>query len=231
MATPGDECDNNICDCSATSSTPAWKIQQGRVYTTKSSSLALRGRRLQSPGNGFGLHCVNVSNHLTTGGLSTAEVEAHFNDKLGDMTAYDSFMDYSVSFHTSNLAAYATAFDKDSVPYYAATWASVTDNTASTYSSLIVQVPSTQMVLELISSGTLSGVARTVHESTEVRASQRALAMIDELSSQNTGSVLTPVSVNRAASAATIAKLDDFYVTGMGTSKVTGNVMRAAHTS
>jgi hypothetical protein len=220
VATPGDECDNNICDCSATSSTPAWKIQQGRVYTTKSSSLALRGRRLQSPGNGFGLHCVNVSNHLTTGGLSTAEVEAHFNDKLGDMTAYDSFMDYSVSFHTSNLAAYATAFDKDSVPYYAATWASVTDNTASTYSSLIVQVPSTQMVLELISSGTLSGVARTVHESTEVRASQRALAMIDELSSQNTGSVLTPVSVNRAASAATIAKLDDFYVTGMGTSKV-----------
>ena len=63
-------------------------------------------RRLQDPGNGFGLHCVNVSGHVTTGGLSTAEVEAHFNEKLSDMTQYDSFMDFSVTFYTQDLEKY-----------------------------------------------------------------------------------------------------------------------------
>jgi hypothetical protein len=40
---------------------------------------------------------------LTTGGLTTGEVEAHFNSKLGDMKEYDSFMDFSVTFYTSGL--------------------------------------------------------------------------------------------------------------------------------
>jgi len=64
VQTPGDECTGDICDCSATSSTPAWHIQQGRVYIPAAgrSLLSKRGeRRLQDPGNGFGLHCVNVS--------------------------------------------------------------------------------------------------------------------------------------------------------------------------
>merc|ERR1712023_185656 len=104
VATPGDECTNDVCTCSATSSTPEWEIQQGRVYV-KESSTAGDGRRLQAAGKGFGLHCVNVSNHLTTGGLSTAEVEAHFNVKLSDMSKFDSFMDYSVTFYTTGLAA------------------------------------------------------------------------------------------------------------------------------
>lgn len=147
-------------------------------------------------------------------------MESHFNNKLGDMTKYDSFMDYSVSFHTSNLASYGSAFDKDKVPYYAVAWSSTANSTASTYSSLVVQVPNTQMVLELVSSGTLSGIARPVHSTTEQRLSQHALALIDQLTTQDTGSVLTPVSVNRAVSAATLAKLDDFYVSGMGTKKV-----------
>merc|ERR1712216_150884 len=50
----------------------------------------------------------------------------------------------------------------------------------------------------------------------------RALAMVEELERKNalTEASLTPVSVNRAVSATTLAKLDDFYVTGMGTKKV-----------
>merc|ERR1719408_312127 len=126
VKTPGDECSNDVCECAATSSTSKWYIQQGRVYVPdQSASGNLRsGRRLQDPGDGFGLHCVNVSAHLTTGGLSTAEVEAHFNEKLGDMTTYDSFMDYSVTFYTTGLAQYAAAFDKDNVKYYTTTWQS-----------------------------------------------------------------------------------------------------------
>ena len=41
--------------------------------------------RLQLAGRGFGLHLVNVTNHRTTGGMSTAEVEAQFAAKLGSL--------------------------------------------------------------------------------------------------------------------------------------------------
>lgn len=188
------------------------------------------GRRLQDPGMGFGLHCVNVSNHLTTGGLSTEEVEDHFNNKLGDMTAYDSFMDFSVSLYTTDLAKYAAAFDKDQVPYYTTTWQTSIDASAQTYTSLIVQAHKSQMILELTSKRSLAvgETNRTVHAAapTERRLSPRALAMIEQLETQNTmsGSSLTPLSVNRAVSAAVLSKLDDFYVTGMGTKKVSDDV-------
>lgn len=46
--------------------------------------------------------------------------------------------------------------------------------------------------------------------------------MIDQLDEQSLlGGIITPLSVNRAVSTATLAKLDDFYVNGMGTTKVT----------
>ena len=102
VAIPGDECDNDICICPKVGSTPEWYIQQGRVYAKKSiieeveASVEASRRQLQSPGNGFGLHLVNVSNHLTTGGMSTAEVEAEFVSKLGNMATFDSFMDFNV---------------------------------------------------------------------------------------------------------------------------------------
>jgi len=225
-----DSCSNDVCECSG------WNIQQGRVYVPTSgrsllSKRADEGRRLQDPGNGFGLHCVNVSGHLTTGGLSTAEVETHFDTKLGDMKEYDSFMDYSVTFYTSGVAQYAAAFDKDNVPYYTTTFQSSSDATAQTYTSLIVQVPHTQMILELTSKKSLSlgETNRPVHASAahERRLSARTVAMIEKFDDvEDTGASLSPLSVNRAVSAGVIAKLDDFYVTGMGAKKVsddTGN--------
>jgi len=57
VETPQDECANNICSCSASGNSPAWEIQQGRVYAQQENSAGLGG----SAGNGFGLHCVNVS--------------------------------------------------------------------------------------------------------------------------------------------------------------------------
>lgn len=118
VQTPSDECSNDICECSATSNHAAWEIQQGRVYATHEISPSGGG----SAGNGFGLHLVNVSAHLTTGGLSTAEVEAHFISKLGDMTKFDSFMDFNVVFATSNLQGYKDTFKADGVKYLAGTW-------------------------------------------------------------------------------------------------------------
>jgi len=220
-----DSCSNDVCTCSG------WDIQQGRVYVPYSSGsrslLSKRsdeGRRLQDPGNGFGLHCVNVSGHQTTGGLSTAEVEAHFDTKLGDMKEYDSFMDFSVTLYTSGVAQYAAAFDAGNVPYYTTTFQSSDDAAAQTYTSLIVQVPHTEMILELTSQKSLSAseTRRPIHSAQhERRLSASALATINEfLADDEGGASLTPISVNRAASAATIAKLDDFYVTGMGAKKV-----------
>merc|ERR1712228_420757 len=144
--------------------------------------------------------------------------------KLGDMKEYDSFMDYSVSFYTSGVAQYAAAFDQGNVPYYTTTWQASNDADAQTYTSLIVQVPHTQMILELTSKKSLAlgATRRPIHASAahERRASPRALAMIEELEEvEDTGASLSPLSVNRAVSSATMAKMDDFYVTGMGAKK------------
>merc|ERR1712054_622758 len=59
----------------------------------------------------------------------------------------------------------------------------------------------------------------------ERRLSPRAMAMIEEFEKKETttGASLLALSVNRAVSAATLAKLDDFYVTGMGTTKVSSD--------
>jgi hypothetical protein len=139
------------------------------------------------------------------------------------MKEYDSFMDFSITLYTSGLAQYASAFDKDQVPYYTTTWQ---DENAQSYTSLIVQVAKSQMILELTSKKSLElgESRRPVHVAGpgERRVSARALAMIEELEQNNalSGASLTPLSVNRAISAAGLAKIDDFYVTGMGTKKV-----------
>jgi hypothetical protein len=226
VATPGDECTSDICVCPATSTVPEWKIQQGRVYTLMSSSTSDAGRKLQQAGAGFGLHLVNVSNHLTTGGMSTAEVENQFTFKLGNMTAFDSFLDHSVLFHTSDLAGYVNKFDSDGVPYLSSEWT----HENSDYTSVFVHVPNTQLTLELMQQTTLTKAKRTpvTISPLEVRASSRALEMVRTeglatLTARGgaaSAALLTPLAVNRAVSAAAMAKLDDFYVTGMGTKKV-----------
>jgi hypothetical protein len=82
------------------------------------------------------------------------------------------------------------------------------------------------MILELTSKKSISlgATQRPVHASAagERRASSRALAMVEELEAQSmlTATDLTPLSVNRAVSASVLAKIDDFYVSGMGTKKV-----------
>ena len=122
VGVPGDECDNDICICPAgTGGDTEWFIQQGRVYTLESEDdvvmmeSSLRGRRMPSPGNGFGMHLVNVSNHVTTGGLTVSEVESEFTKKLGGMSSFDAFMDFNAQYYTSALNTYIKAFEDDDV--------------------------------------------------------------------------------------------------------------------
>ena len=64
---------------------------QGRVYATTISATEVG----EGPGNGFVMHFVNVSHSKTTGGMSVAEIEAEFTIKPGDMSTFDSFMDFN----------------------------------------------------------------------------------------------------------------------------------------
>merc|ERR1719409_2340766 len=62
VQTPGDECTDDVCDCSSDSSHAAWHIYQGRVYTTREVSPSGGG---PPPGNGFGSsrRCARASHH------------------------------------------------------------------------------------------------------------------------------------------------------------------------
>lgn len=227
VGTPGDECTDDICTCPAgTGGDTEWYIQQGRVYTLMNEDeedvSGLRGSRhgrtMPDPGNGFGMHLVNVSNHLTTGGLSVSQVESYFTEKLGDMTSFDSFMDFNAMFHTTDLAGYVEAFEADKVPTYKTTWT----YDGKTWTSVFVHVPNSQHTIELCQDTTLDSLRDVEIDMHAVpRASPRAIAMVLNTSSaSSTSKILTPLSVNRAVSKATMEKLEDFYVTGMGTELV-----------
>jgi len=116
----------------------------GATYSPEVST----GRRLLQPmpGEGFGLHLVNVVASSTTGGLSIAELEDKYTDRLGDFSSFDPFMDYSIQLFTANLPAYAAAFAKDEVPHLLASWPA---GSGSTWYSIFVRVPGSQMILEL----------------------------------------------------------------------------------
>jgi len=220
VQSPGDECAGDVCDCSASSTHAAWKITQGRVYTTREISSSGG----PPPGNGFGLHLVDVPAHLTTGGFTTEEVEAEFTSKMGNMTKFDSFMDFNAVLATTGLEGYRSAFKAGGEKYLAGTW---TDSTGNDYTSIIIQVPRSQLILELVQRISL---AYDDDESQPVKLEQRvhdsALAAHEQRLSSNapstfvrTGSYIIMLGINHAASAQAMAKLEDFYVTGMGTKK------------
>jgi len=215
VQTPGDECASDLCSCS---STGAPDIEQGRVFTTREVSPSSG----PSPGNGFGLHLVSVPGHKTTGGVTVEEVESHFAAKLGSMSAFDSFMDFNVVFATSSLQSYKSAFDKDGVKYLAGTW---TDSSNSQYSSILVQIPGSQLIFELVQKTSLTYEAGQLPVELEQRVPDSVLAeQSDRLSavenvSDTTSDFIVSLVVNRAASSKAMAELDGFYVTGMGTTK------------
>jgi hypothetical protein len=202
VATAPDECANNVCDCPAVGSAPAWQIQQGRVYTTSSADAN------PDPGMGFGMHLVNVSAHLQTGGMTTAQVEAQFVSKLGDMSAYDSFMDFNIGHYTSDLDSYTKTFTADGVKFLPTTFTANGTN----YHTAIVHVPGTQMILELISDQKSPEIAthENLHHFKESRISQFQIDRIATFGS-DAMSVLKPMTVNRAASADIWEMLSTFY--------------------
>jgi hypothetical protein len=192
------------------------------VYTTRQISPGSGG---PPPGNGFGLHLVNVPAHLTTGGLTTEEVESHFNSKVGNMTKFDSFMDFNAVFATTGLQKYKTTFKADGVKYLTGTWTSAT---GTAYTSMFVQVAGSQLILELCQKGSLQYDAdeaqpvkleQRVPTSTLAAANEKLANGAAEQEDGSVGSYIVSLGINRAASAKAMAKLEDFYISGMGTKK------------
>jgi len=223
VGVPQDECTNDICDCTDPDGT-TWNILQGRVYALESQTAKTDGPGLQAPaGNGFGLHLVNVSESLTTGGKSTAEVEEFFAEKLTEngMSKFDSFMDFNAMFYTTELAAYKKTFEADGVAMYTCTWT----YDSKDWTSIFIHVPKTQLVLELAQDTKLEGdYDHHSHPRASPHAVERALHMVqplkDDAVTTTTGGIITPLAVNRGVSEKTMAKLEDFYVTGMGATMV-----------
>lgn len=212
VQTPGDECANDECACSG-----APTIEQGRVFSTRQISPSGG----MSPGNGFGLHLVSVPGHSTTGGASIESVESKFADKLGDMSKFDSFMDFNVVFATSSLQSYKSAFDRDGVKYLLGSWS---NTGGQQYSSLIVQVPGSQLLLELVQKSSLVLAEGEVAVQMEQRVPDSVLSdqdsrMSAEAVSDTTSDYIVSLAVNRAASSTAMSQLEDFYVGGMGTTK------------
>jgi len=169
-----------------------------------------------SPGMGFGLHLVNVSKSQTTGGQSVAQVEAIFDQKLDRMKAFDSFMDFNAMFYTTGLKAYYQAFKTDNVPTYVSTWS----YNKTTWTSVFVRVPNSMMIIELCQDTTL-GVSADYHPGGRAPSAsiERVLSRVHSLSDvadDTTGAVIDILAINHAASATSFAKLEDFYVKGMG---------------
>ncbi|KAK7241875.1 hypothetical protein SO694_00019345 [Aureococcus anophagefferens] len=169
---------DNDCVCSTANETLE-TVAQGRVQ--------LYGDR------GFGLHLVNTSFKLTTGGLSVAAVEAVFEERLNDMAHFDAYMDYSVAFYAPPtgpraLDAFVEAFDADNVSYYPYRWTNGTSGNASTFYGLFVHVPASMLVIELMSNAS-AGVPRRVPRDREISD-----ARADYLANQT----LKVVSVSRA---------------------------------
>merc|ERR1719375_1083583 len=190
---PGDECDNDTCDCS---SDGAPDIEQGRVFTTR----AINPLPGPMPGNGFGLHLVSVPGHKTTGGDTVESVESKFQEKLGDMSKFDSFMDFNVVFATSSLQSYKSAFDRDGVKYLLGSWSN-TDG--QQYSSLLVQVPGSQLLLELVQKTTLELAEGETSVKMEQRVPDSILSdkdsrMSGEAVSDTTSDYIVSLVVNRA---------------------------------
>ena len=141
-----DDCPQGECDCGV----------QSRVEL----DAAIQGTR------GFGLHCTyaagaDESRVATTGGVSLDEISKVFADALQDWTSPNGrgFGGYAVGFSTPDLESYRTAFDRDGVNYY------------QQGGAIKFLVPSTAIVIELISDPTSPGgvltpqyVSRTVDD-------------------------------------------------------------------
>ena len=168
-------------------------------------------------GECFGLHITSVEGHGTEHGLSVAEVEAQFSEKLAGMTAYDAFMDYNVALYTQNVDWYVANLAALGLPWLGALWPYAGGTKEG--SSVIFHVPKTQLVVEL-----LSFSAPKDPSPHAVRLEQRMTdARVAQFEALEAGDArLLAASVSRAAT--NLTAMHEFYVAGLGATQTMGFV-------
>merc|ERR1712070_1022133 len=120
-----------------------------------------------------------------------------------------------------SLQSYKSAFDRDSVKYLTGSWS---NSEGEQYSSLLVQIPGSQLLLELVQKTSLELAEGEVSVQMEQRVPDSVLSDQDdrlsgEAVSDTTSDYIVSLVVNRAASSTAMSQLEDFYVGGMGTTK------------
>ena len=154
---------------------------------------------------GFGLHLVDVTTSLTTGGINVSSLEAHYTARLGNVSSFDAFMDFNVVlFAGEDLPSYTRSMAKDGVPFLSLSWKG---DTGGVWFSVMVHVPLSQMVLELVSQ---TPPHSTVSASLEPRLSPR---QVSRFAATSSGGVLQAVAVTRACS--NISAIEYFYTTAI----------------
>jgi len=172
---------------------------------------------------GFGIHQPDVSARKTTGGLNLDELEDKYVARLGDFSGFDSFMDYSATFYTSDLQPYIEAFNADGVSHFVGQWSDGSD----TWYSLIFKIPGGTYVLELTSTIKPSGASSL--PMMEQRMSPTYISKFKNKGS-SPANVMLIASINRASS--DIDQIDDVYsnMFMMPTSHtITGDVSRKCY--
>lgn len=170
------------------------------------------GKGQGPPGyEGFGLHLPAINGHLTTGGLSVREVEMLVSEKMGTMDRFDAWMDFNVALYTMDIDYYLRRLRADSIRFLPARWRTPGDG--KLMYSVFVHVPTSQMILELMSRS--SDILPQMEPLLELeqRLSASRLQRLHE--SPPEPRILLPVRVSRSAS--DLSALDSFYVKAMRT--------------
>ena len=111
----------------------------------------------------FGLHTVAAkgindcrSTSPLSGDLTVADVEAIFDEELGDMSTYSPYMDYNAMLWTpaTTLDSYRQAFDADGVLTLKLQWPCFYDDSETTCYSLIWHIPQSMVTIEIASNQT-----------------------------------------------------------------------------
>merc|ERR1712048_186429 len=190
-----DDCSNHVCKCGV----------QSRVETSSD----------------FGLHCTyaagaNECRAKANGGVSVEEIEALFTSKLGDWSSHGSdanvraWSDYHTSFYYgAGLDSLVSNLKKDGVRYHSGSWS----NSTGIYYSVMIHVPSTQVVIE-IWSDSCSSCGSYVFE--EVRQDTSKLLLKSSASSAE----FYATQVSRAVDDLTV--IIDFYKQAFGLSPKNG---------
>jgi len=157
----------------------------------------------------FGLHLVNVSAR-PYGPMDNIDVERHFTYKLGEAfksKTYDAFMDVSVVLYAADLDRYVVALQRDHVDFLVLRWM---DDSGEPRYSLIVQVSTSQLILELVSSTKPTSVSSFVEENI-----QRLPSHVFALNNVSTASpaILVPLAISKGVS--NISAVSKFYTEEM----------------